>query len=188
MSLSRSAGRPEGKKEVMFHVMGPREGKAAPWRFMIFGGVGAGKTTLLRALEGKEIDEVLKTQMVDYSGWGIDTPGEFSEMSRLRRLLVSASFDAVLLVAVHDATHDTTSFPPNYFLAFPKETIGVVAKIDLPEANPERGKQLLRQAGVTGEIFCVSAQTGEGLSSLRNYLLEYNPGSKENQQWQTTMV
>lgn len=179
---------PEGKKEVMFHVMGPREGRAAPWRFMIFGGVGAGKTTLLRALEGKEIDEVLKTQMVDYSGWGIDTPGEFSEMSRLRRLLVSASFDAVLLVAVHDAAHDTTSFPPNYFLAFPKETIGVVAKIDLPEANPERGKQLLRQAGVTGEIFCVSAQTGEGLSSLRNYLLEYNPGSKENQQWQTTMV
>jgi ethanolamine utilization protein EutP len=188
MSLSRRSGVPEGKKEVMFHVMGPREGRAAPWRFMIFGGVGAGKTTLLRALEGKEIDHVLKTQMVDYSGWGIDTPGEFSELGRLRRLLVSASFDAVLLVAVHDATHDTSSFPPNYFLTFPKETIGVVAKIDLPEADPERGSQLLRQAGVTGEIFCVSAHTGEGISSLRNYLLEHNPGSKENQRWQTTMV
>lgn len=188
MSLSKSSGRPEGKKEVMFPVMGPREGKAAPWRFMIFGGIGAGKTTLLRALEGKEIGRVLKTQMVDYAGWGIDTPGEFSELSRLRRLLISVSFDAVLLVAVHDATHDTSSFPPNYFLTFPKETIGVVAKIDLPEADPERGRQLLRQAGVTGDIFCVSAHTGEGISSLRNYLLAYKPGSKENQKWQTTMV
>lgn len=188
MSLSKSTGTPSVTKEVMFHVMGPREGKAAPWRFMIFGGVGAGKTTLLRALEGKETDQVLKTQMVDYSGWGIDTPGEFSEMGALRRLLVSASFDAVLLVAVHDATRDTSTLPPNYFLTFPKETIGVVSKIDHPEADPERGRQLLRQAGVTGAIFCVSAHTGEGISSLRNYLLEYNPGSKENEQWQTTMV
>jgi ethanolamine utilization protein EutP len=164
----------------MFSVMGPREGKAAPWRFMIFGGVGAGKTTLLRALEEQAIDQVLKTQMVDYSGWGIDTPGEFSEMGHLRRVLFSASFDALLLVAVHDATRVSNSFPPNYFLTFPQETIGVVTKMDLPDADAERAARMLRQAGVTGEIFAVSAFTGEGIASLRQSLLEHGSGSKEN--------
>lgn len=159
------------RKEVVFHAMGNREGRPQPWRFMIFGGAGAGKTTLLCALEERAVTHVLKTQMVDYSGWGIDTPGEFSEIGRLRRILVSTSFDAQLLIAVHDATRRRSSFPPNYFLTFPQETIGVVTKIDDPAADRENAVALLREAGVTGELFCVSALTGEGIAELRTYLL-----------------
>ena len=54
--------------------------ESKPWRFMLIGGVNAGKTTLLKALEYKNPELARKTQMIDYGGWGIDTPGEFTEM------------------------------------------------------------------------------------------------------------
>lgn len=142
------------------------------WRFMLIGGVAAGKTTLLKALESRTSRLAAKTQMIDYAGWGIDTPGEFVEMGHLRRVLVSTSFDAQLLVAVQDATREDTVFPPNYFLMFPQHTIGVITKADHPQADIERGRALLRDAGVTGEQFVVSALTGAGVAELRAYLLD----------------
>jgi ethanolamine utilization protein EutP len=142
------------------------------WRFMLIGGVGAGKTTLLKTLENKNPQLVSKTQMIDYSGWGIDTPGEFIEMGHLRRVLVSSSFDAKLLIAVQDATRREAVFPPNYFLMFPQHVISVVTKMDDKEADPDQAQAQLQAAGVTGEIFYVSAITGYGISELRAYLLE----------------
>lgn len=151
------------------------------WRFMLWGGVGVGKTTLLRALRGHANLKVLKTQMVEYEGSAIDTPGEYSEMSRLTRHLLSTAADAQVLVVVQDATRATTNFSPNYFLMFTRPTIGVVTKIDAPGADPERAKALLRRIGVTGNIFCVSAIDGTGLNELRQALDE------RSKQWQTIM-
>jgi ethanolamine utilization protein EutP len=145
--------------------------EAKAWRFMLFGGIGAGKTTLMRALEDKELASATKSQMIDYSGWGIDTPGEYSEMGHYRRVLLTTSFDAKLVVVVQDATDERGIFPPHYFLMFPQRTIGVVTKVDHPQADIERSRRLLAAAGVTGEIFCVSAFTGEGISALRDFLL-----------------
>lgn len=147
---------------------------ARPWRFMLFGGIAAGKTTLLRALEEKELSTAGKSQMIDYSGWGIDTPGEYSEMGHYRRVLMTTSFDAQLLVVVQDATFERSIFPPHYFLMFPQHAIGVVTKVDLPQANIERSRSMLIAAGVTGELFCVSAVTGFGISALRDFLLSQN--------------
>lgn len=148
--------------------------EARPWRFMLFGSVGAGKTTLLRALEEKDLTTAGKSQMIDYSGWGIDTPGEYSEMGHYRRVLVTTAFDAQLLVVVQDATRERPIFPPHYFLMFPQRTIGVVTKVDHPQANIERSFSMLVAAGVTGEIFCVSALTGYGISALRDFLSGQN--------------
>lgn len=141
---------------------------------MLFGSIGAGKTTLLRALEDKDIATAGKSQMIDYSGWGIDTPGEFSERGHYRRILMTTSFDAQLLVVVQDATCERAVFPPHYFLMFPQHTIGVVTKVDHPQADVERSRSLLLAAGVTGEIFCVSSFTGYGISALRDFLLSQN--------------
>ena len=143
----------------------------ARWRFILVGGISAGKTTLLRALENKAAFDARKTQMVDYSGWGIDTPGEFAEMRHYRGMLMAVYFDAQLIVAVQDATRATSFFPPRYFETFPQKTIGVVTKLELPGADVERGARLLREAGVTGEIYTVSAFTGQGISKLRDDLL-----------------
>ena len=148
--------------------------ESKPWRFMLMGGVAAGKTTLLKALEDKSPQFATKTQMVDYSGWGIDTPGEFIEMGHLRRVLVSTAFDAQLLIAVQDATRKDSAFPPNYFLMFPQHTIGVVTKMDDKEADADRAKAQLANAGVKGQIYCVSALTGYGISELRDFLLTGN--------------
>jgi ethanolamine utilization protein EutP len=145
--------------------------ESKPWRFMLFGGVAAGKTTLMKALENKSPQFAAKTQMVDYSGWGIDTPGEFIEMGHYRRVLVSTAFDAQLLIAVQDATRKDAIFPPNYFSMFHQHTIGVVTKMDDKEANADNAKAKLIDAGVKGEIFCVSALTGYGISELRDFLL-----------------
>lgn len=142
--------------------------------FMLWGGVGVGKTTLLKALQQEEIGAIHKTQMVDYSGWGIDTPGEYSEMGDLRRHLVSASADAPLIIVVHDATRPSSNFPPNYFRMFTQDVIGVVTKIDAANADPQRATAILRQVGVQGAIVNVSAITGSGLSQLRQILLAYS--------------
>lgn len=160
-------------QQVTFHEM-VKTTESKPWRFMLVGGVAAGKTTLLKALESKSPQHTTKTQMIDYAGWGIDTPGEFVEMGHLRRVLISTSFDAQMLVAIQDATRKDTTFPPNYFLMFPQHTIGVVTKMDAKEADADRAKAQLAIAGVTGEIFCVSALTGDGISDLRAYLLDAN--------------
>jgi ethanolamine utilization protein EutP len=147
---------------------------ARPWRFMLFGGIGAGKTTLLRALEDKDVNTSAKSQMIDYSGWGIDTPGEYSEMGHYRRVLMTTSFDAQMLVVVQDATFERSIFPPHYFLMFPQHTIGVITKVDHPQADIERARGLLAAAGVTGELFCVSAFNGYGISTLREFLFNQN--------------
>lgn len=145
-----------------------------PWRFILVGEAEAGKTTLLRALEHKDPAGARKTQMVDYSGWGIDTPGEFSQMGLWRRILTSVAFDAQVILVVQDATRATSYFPPNYFLTYPHPIIGVVSKLDDPKADRERAVDLLRQAGVTGKVYFVSALTGAGVSDLRDDLLNQN--------------
>ncbi|HMQ35867.1 MAG TPA: EutP/PduV family microcompartment system protein, partial [Chloroflexaceae bacterium] len=63
---------------------------------MLLGGVGAGKTSLLRTLEGCG-RPARKTQMVEYAGWGIDTPGEYAERGSFRGNLVATAGDAPLL-------------------------------------------------------------------------------------------
>jgi ethanolamine utilization protein EutP len=151
--------------------------KRKRWRFMLWGGIGAGKTTLLRALQGGR--PIIKTQMIEYDGQAIDTPGEYSEMGRIRRHLQTTAVDAQLILVVHDATREGSNFPPNYFLMYQQPVLGVVTKIDAPLARPQRAIENLRHAGVTGAFFCVSAFTGSGIEELRKALDE------RRGQWQT---
>ena len=99
-------------------------------------------------------------------------------MGRLRRHLQTTAADAQLMVVVHDATRERGNFPPKYFLMFPQPVLGVVTKIDAPSASPERAVELLRHAGVTGPIYCVSAFTGSGIEELQQALDE------RREQWQ----
>ena len=144
--------------------------------FMILGAVGAGKTSLMNALEGGG-ERVTKTQSVDYRGWGIDTPGEYSEMGFMRTNLVAAAAEARILVVVQDASRPYSRFPPNYLLMFPRQTIGAVTKVDRADADIGKATRLLRECGVRGDIYHVSAISGEGVDALRQRLLveQYNP-------------
>lgn len=146
---------------------------------MLWGGSGAGKSTLLRALQGGPAAH--KTQMVEYAGDAIDTPGEYAEIVRLSQYLLTTANDADVIVVVQDATRGHSNFVPNYFCAFNKPVIGVVTKMDAPGANANRAESILRTIGVSGEIFFVSALTGTGLSELRQSLNE------RRSKWQVTV-
>jgi ethanolamine utilization protein EutP len=119
--------------------------------------------------------------MIEYDGPAVDTPGEYSEMGRLRRHLQTTAANVQLILVVHDATRDDSNFPPNYFLMYQQPVIGVVTKIDAPLARPQRAAEILRRVGVTGPVYCVSAFSGSGIEALQKALLE------RREQWQTGM-
>ena len=143
-------------------------------RYMVWGSVGAGKTSLIDALSDTASNTARKTQMIDYRGMAIDTPGEYAERGHLRRHLQTTSVDVQVIVVVVDATSPETRFPPHYFLMFSQPVIGIVNKIDIAsDADVEQATRLLRQIGVVGDIFYVSATTGTGLGLLKEKLLNY---------------
>lgn len=143
-------------------------------RYMVWGSVGVGKTTLVNALNNNTAAAVRKTQMIDFQGQAIDTPGEYADLGHLRRNLQATASDVRLFLVVVDATRPETRFPPNYFLMFPQPVIGIVNKIDVASgAEVEQATQLLRQIGVVGEIFYVSAINGSGLDQVRQILLTH---------------
>ncbi|SDH21134.1 MULTISPECIES: EutP/PduV family microcompartment system protein [Clostridia] len=139
-------------------------------RVMLVGAVGSGKTTLARVLNKEETETVTKTQSLEYSACSIDTPGEFVENPFYYRALFATSLEADAVVFIQDATRNRSIFPPGFAAAFSKRTIGVVTKIDHPQADGERAKSFLKSLGLNGSIAVVSAFTGEGIEEIRKIL------------------
>ncbi|MEL7566055.1 MAG: EutP/PduV family microcompartment system protein [Dehalobacterium sp.] len=138
-------------------------------RVMLVGAVGSGKTTLARVLNREE-KMVTKTQSLEYSSCSIDTPGEFVENPSYYRALFATSLEADAVIFVQDATRSRSIFPPGFAAAFSKSTIGVVTKIDHPEADAVKAKGFLKSLGLSHSIIAVSAFTGEGIEEIRKIL------------------
>lgn len=139
-------------------------------RVMLVGAVGSGKTTLARVLNKEETETVTKTQSLEYSACSIDTPGEFVENPFYYRALFATSLEADAVVFIQDATRNRSIFPPGFAAAFSKRTIGVVTKIDHPQADVKRATGFLKSLGLNGSIAVVSAFTGEGIEEIRKIL------------------
>jgi len=133
---------------------------------MLVGAVGSGKSTLIKALYGGE-GPAAKTQAMDYAANSIDTPGEFMENPSYYRALFATSLEASAVMFIQDATRKRSVFPPGFAAAFSKRTLGLVTKIDHPEADVERAKRFLKSLGISGPILTVSAVSGEGLEELK---------------------
>ncbi|MEX2415045.1 MAG: EutP/PduV family microcompartment system protein [Paenibacillaceae bacterium] len=138
-------------------------------KVLIIGAVGAGKSSLVRALLG-DSQPAAKTQALDYRDWLIDTPGEYSENPLFYRSLMATSLEAGLLLLVMDSTAERVPFPPGFAQGFPINAVGVVTKIDLPEARCERATEELCKALPQGKVFYVSSETGEGIEQLRQHI------------------
>jgi len=136
---------------------------------MLVGAVGSGKTTLIRALN-RDTGSVTKTQAMEYTASSIDTPGEFMENPSYYRALFATSMEADAVLFVQDATQKRSIFPPGFAGAFSKRTLGVVTKIDHPEADEARSRKFLKSLGLSGSIAAVSAFSGEGIAELRRIL------------------
>ncbi|WP_093795805.1 EutP/PduV family microcompartment system protein [Sporomusa acidovorans] len=134
-------------------------------KILLIGGIGAGKTTLKQKLLNQSL-VYLKTQAMDFSSIFIDCPGEYLEIPRHYHVLINAGIGAAEVWALHDATRRNCPYPPKFALAFRKPVIGIISKIDHPEANPKLAEDHLRKAGIAGRIYHVSAQEGIGIEEL----------------------
>lgn len=136
-------------------------------KMMLIGRTDSGKTTLADVLQ-KGYSDARKTQSIERIGMVVDTPGEFVENRRLYRALLITSYDTDVVAMVMDATENHTLFPPNFAIAFNREVIGIVTKVD-KDANTDYAVSSLKKAGAE-KVFIVSAVSGEGLEELKSYL------------------
>ncbi len=139
-------------------------------RILLIGGVGAGKTSLKMRMSNNT-GKAPKTQVLTYTEAFIDCPGEYLEIPRYYHVLIDASHMVSEIWALQDAKAARAIYPPGFTKVFTKPVVGVVTKIDLPEANPERAVSLLAQAGLQQPFYLTSAVTGAGYEELGRRLL-----------------
>lgn len=141
-------------------------------RFMLIGQIGAGKTTLFNYLFGKN-EVARKTQVMEFEGdSGVDTPGEYFSHPRMYHALITMAADIERLVYVHPADVFDCRLPYGLLEVYAGKTIdAIVTKMDLPDADLSRVTQMLRDAGVSGEIFSVSNSDALSIERVRRHLL-----------------
>ena len=139
-------------------------------KLILMGRSEAGKTTLTQALRGEEI-HYYKTQDVHYYESVIDTPGEYAQSRRLGKALALYTYEADVVGILVAANEPYSLFPPNVTCQANRECIGIVTKIDLPNANVPLADRWLEIAGCR-KIFHVNSIKGEGVPEILAYLME----------------
>ncbi len=137
-------------------------------KLILMGRSMAGKTTLTQALRGEEI-HYYKTQDVHHYESVIDTPGEYAQSRRLGKALALYTYEADVVGILAAANEPYSIFPPNVTCQANRECIGIVTKIDLPDANLEQADRWLKNAGCK-KIFHVNSIDGTGVADILAYL------------------
>ena len=130
----------------------------------------AGKTSLTQAMKGEKL-HYWKTQYINTWDITIDTPGEAAENKKLGYELGAVSFDADIIGLLCAADEPFNLFPPACIGVTTRPLIGIITKIDLPNANVPMVRMWLNQAGCE-RVFCDKNLTGEGVDELVEYLNE----------------
>lgn len=162
----------------------------------VVGAPNAGKSTLVNRLVGAKVSIVthkVQTTRTRVRGIAIagdsqivfvDTPGIFAAKRRLERAMVQAAWtgieDADVVLVVHDASRKNISDDARMVIEGLADTshrpVLVLNKIDL--VKRERLLALtaqLSEAGQFSEVFMVSAETGDGIADLTEFLAARMP-------------
>lgn len=142
-------------------------------RLFLMGRSEAGKTSLTQALRGERL-HYHKTQYTYAGGETIDTPGEYSESKQAGVGLACFSFESDVVAILIAANEPFTVFAPNSDAFLNRPLIGIITKINAPNANIPMVRQWL-QSCCCERIFLVDNATGEGIPELRAYLEEDVP-------------
>lgn len=139
-------------------------------KIILMGRSGSGKTTLTQALKGETIT-YHKTQYINYFNVVIDTPGEYAENGSLGRALALYSYEADVVGLLVAANEPYSLFPPNITCMVNRDVVGIVTKVDSPDANIKMAEHWLRLAGCK-KIFFVNTVANEGIAEILEYLKE----------------
>ena len=137
-------------------------------KIVFIGRSGSGKTSITQAIKGLPV-EYHKTQYVYYGDSIIDTPGEYAETRELGAALALYAYESDVVGLLASATEPYSLFGPNITCMANREVIGIITKIDRPDANVPMVRQWLEDAGCE-KIFAVSSVTREGIDELVEYL------------------
>ena len=137
-------------------------------KLILMGRSESGKTTLKQALSREKI-QYYKTQYIHYDDILIDTPGEYAQTRHLGYALALYAYEADVVGILVSAIEPYSLFPPNVTCQANRECIGIVTKIDLPNANIPMADRWLRIAGCK-KIFHVNSLEGVGVADILEYL------------------
>ena len=139
-------------------------------KIILVGRSESGKTTLIQALKGEKI-HYHKTQYVNHFDVIIDTPGEYCETRNLGAALAMYTFEAQVVGLLLSATEPYSLFSPCCAVMANRPVIGIVTKIDHPDANPMRAAEWLKLAGCE-KVFFTSSYNHDGIVEILEYLKE----------------
>ena len=139
-------------------------------KIILVGRSETGKTTLTQALKGEKI-HYAKTQYVNRFDVIIDTPGEYAQTKNLAAGIAMYAFEADVVGVLISAIEPYCLFPPCSTSVCNRDVIGIVTKINHPDADVERAKRWLQNTGCE-TIFEVDSVTGEGVWQILDYLRE----------------
>ena len=139
-------------------------------KLILVGRSEAGKTTLSQALKGEQI-HYRKTQYVNRFDVIIDTPGEYIQSKNLAAGLAMYTFEADVVGLLMSATEPYSLLSPACTPVCNREVIGIVTKINHPNARADMAEMWLRLCGCR-DIFFVDSKTGEGVWQILEYLRE----------------
>lgn len=137
-------------------------------KLILIGRSESGKTTLMQALRGERV-HYEKTQYVNRSNVLIDTPGEYLQSRNLGGALAVYSYESDIVGLLVSATEPYTLMSPNVVSMATREVIGIVTKVEQPNANLPMARRWLENAGCK-TVFFVDSVTGRGIDELLTYL------------------